>query len=47
VTFQVGNSAPVGQNEVLVVFLNGQSSVPAIIPVANPDGTFASEISAK
>jgi hypothetical protein len=40
VTFQVGASAPTGQSEVLVVFLNGQGSVPAIIQVAKPDGTF-------
>ncbi len=40
VTFQIGANAPVGQYQVLVVFLNGQASVPALIPVANPDGTF-------
>jgi uncharacterized protein (TIGR03437 family) len=40
VTFQIGASAPTGQSEVLVVFLNGQGSVPAIIQVAKPDGTF-------
>ena len=40
VAFQVGASAPTGQSEVLVVFLNGQGSVPAIIQVAKHDGTF-------
>jgi uncharacterized protein (TIGR03437 family) len=40
VGFQVGANAPTGQAEVLVVFLNGQGSVPAIIQVAKPDGTF-------
>jgi uncharacterized protein (TIGR03437 family) len=40
VSFQIPADAPVGRAEVLVVFLNGQGSVPAIIQVAKPDGTF-------
>jgi uncharacterized protein (TIGR03437 family) len=40
VTFQLNSSDPVGPSEQLVVYLDGRSSLPATIPVANPDGSF-------
>jgi hypothetical protein len=36
VTFQLNPDEPVGQSEQLVVYLNGRSSYPALIPVVNP-----------
>jgi len=36
VTFQLNPNDPVGQSEQLVVYLNGRSSYPAVIPVVNP-----------
>jgi uncharacterized protein (TIGR03437 family) len=43
VTFALNATDPVGQGEQLVVYLDGHSSLPAAIPVANPDGTFTPE----
>ena len=40
VTFQLSPNQTVGSSEQLVVYLDGRSSLPASIPVANPDGTF-------
>jgi uncharacterized protein (TIGR03437 family) len=36
VTFQLNPNDPVGQSEQLVIYLNGRSSYPALIPVVNP-----------
>ncbi len=40
VTFQLNTNDPVGQAELLIVYLDGRSSYPANIPVSNPDGSF-------
>lgn len=40
VTFTLNPSDALGQNEQLVVYLDGHSSLAASIPVANPDGSF-------
>jgi hypothetical protein len=40
VSFLLNANEQLGQSEQLVVYLNGRSSYPATIPVANPDGTF-------
>jgi len=42
VTFQLNAGDPLGQLEQLVVYLDGRSSYPAVIPVANQDGSFTS-----
>jgi hypothetical protein len=36
VTFALNPDDPVGQSEQLVVYFNGRSSYPALIPVVNP-----------
>jgi hypothetical protein len=45
VTFQMNADDPVGQQEPFIVYLDGRSSYPAVIPVSNPDGTFTQPIS--
>jgi uncharacterized protein (TIGR03437 family) len=40
ITFQLNADDPVGQQEPFIVYLDGRSSYPAVIPVSNPDGTF-------
>ncbi len=40
VSFLLNSGDKVGQTEQLVVYLDGRSSYPATIPVANPDGSF-------
>jgi uncharacterized protein (TIGR03437 family) len=40
VTFQLNPNDPVGPAEPLIVYLDGRSSYPVSIPLANPDGTF-------
>jgi uncharacterized protein (TIGR03437 family) len=40
VTFHLNADDPVGQQEPFIVYLDGRSSYPAVIPVSNPDGTF-------
>jgi uncharacterized protein (TIGR03437 family) len=40
VTFQLNPNENEGPAQQLVVYLDGRSSLPATIPVANPDGTF-------
>jgi uncharacterized protein (TIGR03437 family) len=40
ITFQLNANDPVGQQEPFIVYLDGRSSYPAVIPVSNPDGTF-------
>jgi uncharacterized protein (TIGR03437 family) len=41
VTFILSANEQVGQSQQLVVYLNGRSSYPATIPVAQPNGSFA------
>jgi uncharacterized protein (TIGR03437 family) len=40
VTFHLNADDPVGQQEPFIVYLDGRSSYPAVIPVSNSDGTF-------
>ncbi len=40
VTFVPDGTAPVGQAEQLIVYLNGRSSLPVSLPMALPNGTF-------
>jgi hypothetical protein len=37
VTFVLGSSVPLGTSEPFIVYLNGRSSLPANIPIANPN----------
>jgi len=40
ITFLMNATDPVGLSEELVVYLDGNSSYPAYVPVAHPNGTF-------
>jgi hypothetical protein len=42
VYFSLNSNDPVGQSEQLIVYLDGNSSYPATIPVAYPNGSFTS-----
>lgn len=42
ITFQLNSNDPVGASLPLIVYLDGRSSYPATIPLANADGTFTS-----
>jgi len=41
VAFQLNPNEAEGPAQQLVVYLDGRSSLPASIPVANPDGTYS------